>query len=657
MFTEVLDRLTPTLWAASLFRCPALLAAIGLPALREAFRLPDDPRWDPRELRVVGMTDLGAVAVSATGVTLGPPEALAPPGGLSLGSLARREPALAELEGTGVDGLILARAPGGASTIALARLDGDLARVELHLPRAPASASVELLGAIGARALETAPTRDAGSDAPADGPVTMRVEVSLARHLARTVRELSRRTDPGACNAFFLFGGRSPKAVGAMLHSLERARAAHRDRLAAQERRGRSPAPVGGGRGPRGARGRGRRRAPPLRVAGALAGLVRALDDTVTCPFRHDENAAVDARVIQDALALPLDRSPRRSPPRDVVAPARTSLVDALERAADQLTPRLVPAAARAELRALAERIPSRPGPDPIALELRFGSGGPGPVDLLACWTWSGGGLARPLALRDAPAPLERLPSLWEERGGAAPISRLDQLWLEFDAGGGGRPTPAVFFAARERSGRPADRLLPLAATVAARLCASLGEDPFHAACEAARRRAGGVHVPNIGLMFPRPRSPLRLIVAPGVGEDRSTVEGWLGDDASGRALRAIWRRLAGRFNLALPALDLGAAGPLPTRGLELQIDRGPLRRSAIAWREPLAALRDEGLIDEDEARAFGGCFLQRRVPGGGWLTIFPAYVKLAVDAAGRLRAKGYVSIQRGGWPIYELGA
>lgn len=96
MFTEVLDRLTPTLWAASLFRCPALLAAIGLPALREAFRLPDDPRWDPRELRVVGMTDLGAVAVSATGVTLGPPEALAPPGGLSLGSLARREPALAE---------------------------------------------------------------------------------------------------------------------------------------------------------------------------------------------------------------------------------------------------------------------------------------------------------------------------------------------------------------------------------------------------------------------------------------------------------------------------------------------------------------------------------------------------------------------------------
>ena len=50
------------------------------------------------------------------------------------------------------------------------------------------------------------------------------------------------------------------------------------------------------------------------------------------------------------------------------------------------------------------------------------------------------------------------------------------------------------------------------------------------------------------------------------------------------------------------------------------------------------------------------GRAVMRKLPGG-WLAVFPAYLKLSVDESGAVSAKGYVSVLRSPLPLYELGA
>lgn len=652
---QILNKLSPLLWAASLFDHARLTEAIGEGALTSAFRLPLS--WLGTPLQWVGMSDFGAFAIARDQRRYGPESVWAPPGGLTLAQLLPDEPAWSGAS----HGYITARLPGRQPVTAGVVLKGPFAQVQARFPGPLGAASEQLLGALGTRCQVSANVK---------GAVDIDFSVHLPSHIQRA--RTGRPVAAGACLGFFLYGGHSSKSTTSMAAALEYARRDYVERMDD----GLAVPPVACVHA-RAALEWDAQNVHDNRLLSALAQLICALDHNVASgaeshdPAAAAEIASSDRNAVQSALALTFEEplavvTPTRASPR---APT-LSLTDAVSLTLAQLGPKLVAADAVEPALALAAALPDDGhNPNPLALELRF-EREPSKVDILACWGWDGRGLVEPLDMPGVPQPLDRLPRLWAELGArqtdfnaadtdrqAPVIEAMDDLWLEFDAVHGGRPLPALFFSGRTRDARTATESLALTRRVVSALLGPSERVHFERACDAAEALLGQVRTPHIGLMFPRPQSPLRIVTAPGAWDDRSTVERVLGSDPSGRRLAAAWRDLGRHFAMALPALDIGPDGLLSTRGLEMQIDRGPLRRSQIAWQAPIRALVDYGLISSEAADAFAGSFLQRRVAGGAWLSVFPAYVKLAIDADGALSAKGYVAIIRSRVPVYEIRA
>lgn len=357
-------------------------------------------------------------------------------------------------------------------------------------------------------------------------------------------------------------------------------------------------------------------------------------------------------------------RTPRAScsPPRRPIAPVSRLPAELLEVLAAELSPALVPPAARHRLRTAAPLLAPVPR---IGLECRLGADG-GPVDVSQHLRAAEGGAAHLHALArervDAAAPAAR--EAWTRIGrfarawGAGELAGVDEAWLEYDleAACGAATVPSVFAGFRADAADGGRGFAPVLALLAP-ACGDAA-DALGRALDEARARGGRAHV-VVGAMLSR-GDEVRAVVR-GLSPDGAAA--WLEDIGWPGPADAVAAALE-RFgpHAAETGLAVGfGPGPLPRLGIEL------LAGSDRGGAHPLAGLIDalvaEGACTPAAAEALRGwrgdvtpatarapwpqalVAASLLAPADRWgvLSRFVNHVKLRIQAGRPLQAKAYL--------------
>ena len=286
--------------------------------------------------------------------------------------------------------------------------------------------------------------------------------------------------------------------------------------------------------------------------------------------------------------------------------------------------------------------------PNPMALEVRLFDP-PRPPDLLVCWLPDAKDGSLPESLTEG---LRQ----WCNLNEADITRRLSRVWIEHDWQSGLDPRPAIFLKGRDRVDREAPTAFSLVGRVAARLVDRDVRDGLTAACRHASRIFTGYSVSEIGLMLSRYATPLRVEVrVEGEADLRRLLSIPVRSELPEPALAAVRAGLADQEQVL--AVDVSANGEVSLQGISIRVRRGPLARSYAAWRPVMDRIVDAGICPAAHAEAFAKQFRQIRMTSRGWITAFPAYVKLVPTASGGAAVKGYIGIIRTAQQPYGIGA